>query len=157
MLRHAPVSGRSARVLRALRPAGAGLVLALAAFSSVAAQEGEDDLFAIRSTWDGVYTEEQAAEGLEVFTNICANCHNAQNPLGGDAFLRRWSGKPLHAVWEFMTTRMPYGAPGSLTPQQYSAVLAYVLKSNGYPAGDRPIPEMAHEVANIDFDPPRNP
>ena len=35
---------------------------------------------------------------------------------------------------------MPYGGGGTLQPEQYRAVTAYILKINGYPAGDTPDP-----------------
>jgi hypothetical protein len=47
---------------------------------------------------------------------------------------------------------MPYGNPGSLTPEQYAEALAYILRENAYPSGTTPLPSIGYEVANIDFD-----
>ena len=38
-----------------------------------------------------------------------------------------------------MTTQMPMNAPASLSHEQYLAILAYILKQNGYPAGSKPL------------------
>ena len=35
---------------------------------------------------------------------------------------------------------MPEGDPGSLTPDEYAALVAYVFSANGYPAGDEVLP-----------------
>lgn len=131
-----------------------GVIAALAALLStapeVAAQVGGE----IRSAKSGVYTEAQAEAGLSTYQRICAKCHNEGSPLEGSRFLVKWTGRPLYALWEFMSTRMPYDAPGSLSPEQYAEVLAYVLKLNRYPAGTEPLPHLPLAVANIDLDPP---
>lgn len=107
----------------------------------------------IRSALVGVYTEEQAEAGAEVYANICSNCHNPTNPLSGDKFLSLWSGKPLWRLYEFISTRMPYGNGGMLPPENYNAVVAYLLRENGYPAGDTPLPFEPLEIAYINLDP----
>ena len=111
------------------------------------AQMGE-----IRSTLDGVYTDEQAEVGERVFNTICSNCHNASNPLSGRLFITKWADRSLYRIWEFITTRMPYGAPGSLTQEEYVGVLAFILRLNGYPAGDTPLPQLFYEIGNINLD-----
>ena len=40
-----------------------------------------------------------------------------------------------------------------LPPDQYNAVVAYVLRENGYPAGDTPLPFEPLEIAYINLDP----
>src|SRR5689334_11817512 len=44
------------------------------------------------STLSGVYSEEQAKRGKDVYANLCKSCHN---PSVGDAFAKRWAGKTL--------------------------------------------------------------
>tara|TARA_Y100000588_G_scaffold356371_1_gene412625 strand:+ start:307 stop:789 length:483 start_codon:yes stop_codon:yes gene_type:complete len=107
----------------------------------------------VRSAHVGVYTKEQAEAGAEVYAEVCSNCHNPANPLSGDKFLSLWSGKPLWRLYEFISTRMPYGNGGMLPPEQYNAVVAYVLQENGYPAGDTPLPQSPLEIAHINLDP----
>lgn len=124
------------------------VILLFGSLSPAAAQLPEP-----RSSLSGVYTEEQAEAGAEVFGNICSNCHNASYPLWGTKFMGMWSGQSLWKLYEFLSTRMPYGDGGGLTPEQYRAVTAYVLQRNGYPPGDTPIPETPLEIAFINFDP----
>ena len=107
----------------------------------------------VRSSHSGVYTDEQADKGLEVFNANCANCHNGQKPLSGTRFLGLWSDRSLYRLYEFMSTLMPYPAPGTLSPGEYSAVMAYVLRLNGYPAGTTPLSEVPFEIAQINLDP----
>ena len=116
-------------------------------------QPSTGDPYAVRSSHSGVYTDEQADKGLEVYNTNCANCHNAQNPLSGTRFLRLWSDRSLYRLYEFMSTLMPYPAPGTLSPREYSAVMAYVLRLNGYPAGTTPLSEVPFEIAQINLDP----
>jgi len=116
--------------------------------SPLTAQDG-----VIRSALDGVYTNEQADEGEKTFSNSCSNCHSDKDdPLSGESFIGTWADRPLYALWEYTTTRMPYRTPGSLSPEEYAAVLAYILRMNGYPASETPLPHSPFEVADIDLD-----
>jgi mono/diheme cytochrome c family protein len=107
----------------------------------------------VRSSHDGVYTQEQADEGEEIFQTLCVACHNESYPLWGADFLRIWSGQPLWRLYEYMSWNMPYGAGNSLTPEQYAALTAYVLRMNDYPEGDVPIPTDQLGIAFINLDP----
>jgi mono/diheme cytochrome c family protein len=96
---------------------------------------------AARTVQDGVYTDAQAARGQAVYMQRCASCHGpalkgAQGPpLVGDAFVGNWQGEPLTALFTKIHNTMPADAPGDLTPQQTADLVAYILKSGGYPAG----------------------
>jgi alcohol dehydrogenase (cytochrome c) len=94
---------------------------------------------------EGLFTERQAERGSAVYAKSCASCHGPSlegttaGPLTGPRFTRKWAdGK--HSVDDlyFVTrTQMPYGAPGTLTNQQYIDVVALMLQSNGYRAGSK--------------------
>ncbi|MCH7475336.1 MAG: hypothetical protein IIA27_11765 [Gemmatimonadetes bacterium] len=43
----------------------------------------------------------------------------------------------LENFLSFVTSAMPQEEPGTLRPQEYLDVVAYILQANGYPAGDR--------------------
>ena len=43
----------------------------------------------------------------------------------------------MHDLFTFMSQQMPMNAPASLPKEQYVAIMAFVLKSNGYPAGSK--------------------
>ncbi|HTJ25947.1 MAG TPA: cytochrome c [Candidatus Limnocylindria bacterium] len=91
-----------------------------------------------------LYTSAQATAGKAVYDASCTSCHGAQlqgvsaPPLVGSGF----SGSPL-TLGQFhqtVTTEMPFDNPGSLTPEQYADVIAYLLAANCYPAGASPYP-----------------
>jgi hypothetical protein len=44
---------------------------------------------------------------------------------------------------------MPEDNPGSLTPSQAADVFAYILESNGFPAGPRELPADAEALEAI--------
>jgi S-disulfanyl-L-cysteine oxidoreductase SoxD len=46
---------------------------------------------------------------------------------------------------------MPQGEPGTLTPEQYAAVTAYVLQKNGYPAGSELLSADNPHLKEINF------
>ena len=78
----------------------------------------------------------------------CTACHDTARFTGSD-FLAGWTGKPLHALFDHVTTTMPEDNPGSLKPQQYADVVAYFLKLNGYPAGKAELQDQADALKGI--------
>ena len=88
------------------------------------------------SVRDGVYTEEQATRGGQVFEAECAFCH-APSEFSGRIFQITWQGRSVGALYTQLKTTMPLDRPGGLTDEQYAAVVAYILRLNEYPAGDR--------------------
>ena len=73
--------------------------------------------------------------GAMVFSSICAECHGEQGEGTSSAPMLIGEGTLLgfataESVFEFASTWMPYDAPGSLTSEEYLAVVAYVLTEN---------------------------
>jgi mono/diheme cytochrome c family protein len=89
-----------------------------------------------RSTMSGVYTDDQAAKGREVFAGNCSGCHTVGSH-SGTAFSARWMGRPLAEFYNYVSQLMPKSGPGTLTEDEYVWVTAYVLKLNSMPAGGR--------------------
>lgn len=93
---------------------------------------------------DAVYTTTQSARGEEAYQQYCAACHGARlqgvpaAPLTGEAFRGRWEdGKhTLDDLYYIIRSLMPNNAPGSLSKAQYADIVAYILKTNNYPAGE---------------------
>jgi mono/diheme cytochrome c family protein len=92
------------------------------------------------------YTSAQAEAGKEIFARWCAVCHNpnlegtdAAPPLSGEYFASSWGGRPAASLIAFVTENMPAVSPGSLDPESYLRVVAYILSFNGAPAGDTPL------------------
>jgi len=94
----------------------------------------------MRSVAAGVFSATQAEQGRKVYAERCASCHGtftpAQGvpPVTGPAFAQLWKGRSLAALLAKVRT-MPLGAADSLSDTDYLTVTAYLLQSNGYPAG----------------------
>jgi S-disulfanyl-L-cysteine oxidoreductase SoxD len=96
---------------------------------------------------DGVYTAAQARSGARVHVQHCARCHHQS--YYQDAFLDPWRDQSLAALYELIRMKMPEDRPGALRPREYSALIAWMLELNGYPAGERtlgPGPEALRHV-----------
>jgi mono/diheme cytochrome c family protein len=94
-----------------------------------------------RSVLDGVFAETQSKRGAAVYADACANCHaptlggkDVVPPLAGPDFIGHWNGSTVGDLFERIRTSMPPGRPGTLSPQQYTDVLAYILDKNSFPA-----------------------
>ena len=97
---------------------------------------------ATRSVWDGVYTEEQAKRGLELYAQECSTCHAADlsgngeaSALTGPGFLANWSGLTVGDLFERVRISMPPNKKGKLNRQQIVDILSYIIKYNSFPAG----------------------
>ena len=91
---------------------------------------------------DGVYSQEQASRGRTGYDAKCAGCHDGGTmgpELWGDQFLAQWENKTVAAFFTRIQTTMPEDAPGSLTEKDVLDIVSYVLKTNGFPAGDKAI------------------
>ena len=96
-----------------------------------------------------LYTRAQALQGKEVYRQYCVECHgkDLQGALGpalaGPGFLQtaqsnHWT---LYIIQYLAMNTMPLHSPGTLSPEQYANVLAFLLAANCYPAGDKPFPQ----------------
>ena len=91
------------------------------------------------------YSPAQASTGLKAYGANCSSCHGEKleggvGPALSGATLNTLS-KNTHLtvgdMFTFLSQQMPLNAPASLTKKQYAAIMAYVLKFNGYPAGSK--------------------
>jgi S-disulfanyl-L-cysteine oxidoreductase SoxD len=133
------------------------LSCALFLLSSVRAQEPAAP--AVRSVWDGVYTEDQAKRGEPVYHKECAACHGDQltggesaPPLTGGAFLSNWNGLTLGDLFDRIRKTMPQSNPGRLTRQQDADVLAFMLSRNKFPSGKTELYRQSEMLKEIRFE-----
>jgi len=112
-------------------------LMTVSAMSRVQAQSSGPQ--ATRSTTSGVYTDEQATRGRDTYQMQCKSCHTPASHTGA-TFASWWDRKPLSELFEFVTTRMPKNEPGSLQPDEYADVIAYLLKLNDMPSGSDELP-----------------
>ncbi len=100
------------------------------------------------STLDGVFTEEQARAGKQVYDVECSLCHGPQE-FSGRLFQLTWTDQPLSSLYRHISLSMPLDNPGGLSQEQYVAVLAYILELNGYPTGDATLPSSTEDLGQI--------
>jgi len=117
--------------------------------SPEAASASEAPAAAAASTTTPATFDEQVALGGELYGAKCAECHGASGEGGkaprvvglkegalpldppADRKARKDQFKTVGDVAKFVVATMPPDAPGSLTEEQYLAILAFDLKANG--------------------------
>ena len=130
------------------------LALAMSACACVAVHDGsaqETTDGAVRSSWSGVYTAEQAERGRETYAGACQGCHTVASH-SGVAFRNGWGGRLLSELLSYLRDQMPKSEPGSLTPGEYLDITAYLLKLNGMPAGTVALPDDLAALRRIRID-----
>ena len=92
-----------------------------------------------------VYTAAQAAAGRAAYEASCASCHvadlggrNEAPQLAGADFMSKWRTQGVDALFGLIRSTMPPGG-ARLSDDQYLAIVAYMLQSNGASAGAQPI------------------
>jgi mono/diheme cytochrome c family protein len=103
---------------------------AMVATASAAQAQGSD----IKAASAGVYKEEQAIRGDTVFQRTCLSCHTPTFHAD-EQFRMNWLGRTVYELFKLLKTTMPEDNIGGLTDDDYTRVIAYILKLNGYPAG----------------------
>ena len=121
------VSGGSAALLAALVVAVGGTVLGQA------------------QTGQALYSANQAQTGEALYLQQCASCHltdlrgQFEAPeLAGPNFQNIWGNRSVADLLTVIDETMPVQAPGSLSEEQRSAIVAFILRENGVaPSGTR--------------------
>jgi mono/diheme cytochrome c family protein len=86
-----------------------------------------------------LYASDPAQQGAAIYARQCAACHGdtldggAGPALKGTALSAMASSQHLTAtsLLEVISRTMPLAAPGSLKPEDYAAVTAFILKQSG--------------------------
>ena len=91
---------------------------------------------------NGVFTADQANIGQVAFQATCAKCHQADlsggaeaPPLAGPQFMSAWRGRTTSELYTKIVTSMPADNPRTLSDQAVGALVAFILRQNGAPAG----------------------
>jgi S-disulfanyl-L-cysteine oxidoreductase SoxD len=82
----------------------------------------------------GVYREEQAIRGDTVFQRACLSCHTPSFHAD-EQFRMNWIGRTVFDLFKLLKTTMPEDNIGGLSDDDYTRVIAYILRLNGFPAG----------------------
>jgi mono/diheme cytochrome c family protein len=109
-----------------------------------------------KTVWDSVYSTAQAARGESAYAKGCARCHGAaltggdqSPPLAGSAFLGNWNGQSLIDLHQRIKTTMPSDSIGIYDAKFVTDVVAFMLKANGFPAGDAELPTSDDTLKTI--------
>lgn len=134
----------SPSLIPSLPPVRLRFILPLAAVAILVAAQSTP-----RSTADGVFTNAQANAGRELWAAACNNCHTPHN---GVPFKNKWMGRDLAALFVYTRNEMPKADPGSLADEEYVQAIAYLMRVNGMPIGDKPLPPDSASLSRIRFD-----
>ena len=139
------------------------LVAALSAAFGALAQTSGPDAPSVR---DGVFTVEQARRGKIAYTGPCDRCHGFKldgasddpdmlpaPPVAGPKFLRKWTGRTLVSLFEYVRTTMPSNNPGYLSDAEVADIVAYMLSSSDVPAGSEELRPDRAALAAIVIEP----
>lgn len=128
----------------------AALFALAAAFVAFAPQDAQAQANGSKTIWDGVYTSEQADRGQRTTQQSCGACHSPSSEWGNSLFITAWSGQPILELHSHLRNTMPFDAPGNLTDQEYSDVIAYILSLNDAPPGEKELPGDSEGLAVIE-------
>lgn len=82
----------------------------------------------------GSYTQGQATLGETVYRSYCASCHETSFHTD-EQFRFNWFGRTVYDLFKILKTTMPEDNIGGLSDDDYTRVIAYILRLNGFPAG----------------------
>jgi S-disulfanyl-L-cysteine oxidoreductase SoxD len=109
---------------------------------------------------EGVYTKEQAERGKPMYEKKCAECHGsmttvspAMAPLLNDySFQLAWKDRSVGEFFERIRETMPQNEPGSLSPQETSDIVAYILSANQVRPGNQALSADVEALKQIRLD-----
>jgi hypothetical protein len=129
--------------VRALAGVAFVWIAAVAASSTAAVETAQQ-----KTTNDAVYSKTQADGAKAQFEKLCASCHpftvagkkkEKDVPLGEEPFFESWTGRPLSDMISTIALTMPNDGSATVTDQEATDLVAFILQQNGYPAGDKPL------------------
>jgi mono/diheme cytochrome c family protein len=110
-----------------------------------------------KTSWDGVYTDAQAARGDALWSEQCAKCHGP-DMSGGDApsltgseFSGDWDDLSVGDLAERLRVSMPQDKPQSLSREQTADIVSAILKANRMPAGKTELPFQTEYLKQIKY------
>jgi len=108
------------------------------------------------TTWSGVYTDEQAESGSAAYAKHCSECHlqdlagdGFAPALKGPEFMNNWNTLSVGDLFERIRVSMPPSGPSGVTPKEKADIIAYLLKSSGFPSGKTELPPQSEALKAI--------
>jgi len=101
------------------------------------------------------YTAQQATSGSATYAANCAGCHAADlagrgeaPELAGRNFMRSFGTRTISDLVAYMQRAMPPTNPGGLGADAYVQLAAFILQSNGAPAGAQALAANSSSLIN---------
>jgi len=111
------------------------------------------------STWSGVFADEQATRGATAYAKHCAECHledlagdGFAPALKGPEFMSNWNGLTVGDLFERIRVSMPPSHPSAVPAKEKAEIVAFMLKSNGFPAGKVDLADKADALKGFKFE-----
>ena len=60
--------------------------------------------------------------------------------IAREGFLRKWNGRSVAELFEYVRTKMPPDTPGRLSDQETVESIAHIFATSNIPAGDKELP-----------------
>lgn len=115
-----------------------------------------------KSVNDGVYTEAQATRGAGTYRKDCSSCHGDglegdgfAPGLAGFEFMSSWNGTSVGDLFDRVRQSMPPSNPSAVGAQDKADIIAYLLKSNKFPAGQAELASESGTLKGIKFELPK--
>jgi cytochrome c len=136
-----------------------GAAVTLANPGAIAQQTGATG--AKESVWNRVYTAAQSTRGEEIHATACASCNGARLNGAGEpdmppspaiareAFLRKWAGRSVAELFEYVRTKMPPDAPSRLSNQEAADAIAHMFAVSNMPPGEQELPADPNTLGEL--------
>lgn len=72
-----------------------------------------------------------AGHGAELYRTRCSSCHEVEGGIGPRLRPPVIGAYDPQRLFEFLRRTMPYGAPGTLTEEEYRSVVHFLMVSRG--------------------------
>jgi len=113
------------------------------------------------SSKPAMYTAAQAAAGAKQYAANCSACHGdhleggAGPALSGATLgtLAKNTKLTIGDMFSFLSQQMPMNDPASLKHDQYVDIMAFILKSNAYPAGRKALTYAGATTSKVPITP----
>lgn len=122
---------------------------------------------ALKTVWDGIYTEAQAGRGEQAYKSACSYCHRDDlsggffdNGVGrapalagprafDSSFFERWKDLTMAELVATVAATMPQQEPATLTVEVYVDIVSFLLARNRIPAGTSELPSTIEALQGI--------
>lgn len=124
--------------------------------SLILAVAGIADLAMAQTLAPLTFTAQQAAGGRANYENKCSRCHGSDleggaGPALSSGGLDNYLSGSASGLFDFVIASMPQDAPGTLSADETTTIVAYLASKNGRTAGATALPNDTAALAKMGF------